>query len=338
MVSALDTRGWHLLTLPLSILVAAHNEDAFIAEALRSVFAQDVAEAEIVVVDDGSHDDTAQVVTALMGEAPVGIDVRLLRRSENCGLANARNVALAEARGDVIILLDADDRFEDGAIARLRARLESDADARLVFPRYRWMAQDGTMLAHGSPIPNGTVDASAILRGNPIHSDSGVTLRRSDLLAIGGFDKALAGYVGADAWIRFALSHPPGAMVQEADALVHYRRHGSQITADWTRMRRNWLVLSDKLEKDHTAAIGPIRKQANAANALFCAHLAYKSGDYRDARALLWQALVTDPALLFNSETQVRMLACGASLLPPSLHDRLRERFGPAATDTPPPG
>lgn len=317
------------MTPALSVLVAAHNEEAFIGEALESVFAQGLPDIEIVVVDDGSSDGTAQIVEASAANAPEGMAVRLLSHETNRGLAHARNAALAEARGGYVVLLDGDDCFDPGAFVALRDRLARDRAARLVIPRYRWIAGDGSPLPTASPVFDRPMSAQAILADNPIHSDSGVMTRRADLEAIGGFDEGLTGYIGADAWLRFAFAHTPGTIVQESTAAVRYRRHEGQITADWRRMDRNWRRVDAKLARDHADSFAPLRRMASAHHRLFCAHLAHAARDYRNARGLLAKALRTQPGL-WRSRADARRLAlaCIASLLPAPLHDRLQERFG----------
>lgn len=91
------------MTVPqISVVIPAHNGAAFIADAIASVRAQDVGSTEIIVVDDGSTDATAEIVQRI---APV---VRLLRQS-NSGAPAARNAGIAVAQADIVALLDCDD-------------------------------------------------------------------------------------------------------------------------------------------------------------------------------------------------------------------------------------
>lgn len=317
------------MTVALSVLVAAHNEQAYIADALQSVFAQDLSNSEIVVVDDGSCDDTAAITEAFRTSAPSSIDVHLLRHETNRGLAHARNTALAKARGVRVVLLDADDGFAPGALATLGARLQNDSSARLVFPRYRWITSEGKPLPVSSPKLKAPISGAIILTDNPIHSDSGVMTHHADLAAIGGFDETLTGYIGADAWVRFAFAHKPAAIVREHDATVLYRRHDAQITRDWRRMDRNWRLLEHKLTRQHGDAFAPIRAKATARHRLYCAHLAYIAGERLIARDLFKDALQADPALLFQrGDARRLMIACGMDMLPMSIHDRVRAWVG----------
>jgi glycosyltransferase involved in cell wall biosynthesis len=314
------------MTPRISVLVAAYNEAAHIAEALQSVFDQEIAGTEIIVVDDGSRDDTAAIVERLAARAPMS--VRLVRDQANRGLAAARNTALAAARGEFAVLLDGDDRFGEGMLAHLLACLHTTPVGTLVFPRHQWIAADGSPLPLKSAPPDGPVALRDIVLANPIHSDSGAMARRTDLLAVGGFDERLTGYVGADFWIRYALTHGNKAIRAEPRVTVLYRRHDGQITANWRRMDRNWRILSDKLGCEHAVAFAPIRRRALARHRLFCAHIAYRAGEYGAARRFILQASLAEPKLLVtHAEARVRWLACLASLLPTAIHHSLRQNY-----------
>lgn len=113
----------------VSIVVPAFNRAGLIAETLQSVFAQDYRPIEIVVVDDGSTDETAAAAEALAARAPEGVELRVLRKP-NGGVSSARNAGLRACRGGLIALLDSDDLLEPGAISRAADALrQSGADA-----------------------------------------------------------------------------------------------------------------------------------------------------------------------------------------------------------------
>lgn len=99
----------------VSVLIPCHNAARYVEEALESALSQGVDLHEVVVVDDGSTDGSADRVRTF------GDSVRIHRQS-NAGISGARNAALALATGDVIAFLDADDVWPDGS---LRARLEA---------------------------------------------------------------------------------------------------------------------------------------------------------------------------------------------------------------------
>ena len=108
----------------VSVVMPAHDEEAFIAEALRSVLAQTYRPVEVIVVDDGSHDRTAEIAAAH--------GVRLLCQ-EHQGPAAARNAGLAVAAGSYWTIFDADDVMPRERLSRQVAQLERDPQLGMVF-------------------------------------------------------------------------------------------------------------------------------------------------------------------------------------------------------------
>ncbi|RKZ14827.1 hypothetical protein DRQ53_10585 [bacterium] len=130
----------------LSVIVPTYNYDAWIESALRSVLAQVPASAqvEIVVADDGSTDDTAQVVKALAADLPI----RYLHQT-NSGPASARNLAMSQAGGRYLMFLDSDDSLQPGCIETTLAFLEQHPEVGLFFTNYDIYDEQGVVTASG---------------------------------------------------------------------------------------------------------------------------------------------------------------------------------------------
>ena len=110
------------MTVPLvSCIIPVYNGADFLAEAVTSVLAQRHPALEVVVVDDGSTDDTPRVA------ASFGERVRYVRQ-DNAGPAVARNTGLAKTRGELVAFLDADDRWHETKLARQAAVLEAQPE------------------------------------------------------------------------------------------------------------------------------------------------------------------------------------------------------------------
>lgn len=107
----------------LSILVPAYNAQAFIAPCLETIAAQMDTRHELVVIDDGSRDATAALAAQVQAAHPA-LAIRIVSQA-NAGIAGARNRALAEARGDYVQWVDADDLLLPGALAAIGAALEA---------------------------------------------------------------------------------------------------------------------------------------------------------------------------------------------------------------------
>jgi glycosyltransferase involved in cell wall biosynthesis len=110
----------------ISVMIGAYNAERYLAEAIESVFAQSHRPLELIVVDDGSDDGTAEVAGAY-GERLT------LVRQERCGNGAARNRAVEEARGELFAFLDADDRFTPQKLELQLAALRADAALDMVF-------------------------------------------------------------------------------------------------------------------------------------------------------------------------------------------------------------
>jgi len=142
----------------VSVVMAAWNAAPFVAEALRSVLDQTASPAEIVVVDDGSTDDTAAIAAGFAGVTVV--------RQEHAGIAPARNAGLAHARGDFLALLDADDVWLPAKLERQLAAFADDPTREAVFSRFdefgdiAFPPPPGTrrpLSEQGAPLPSGLV-------------------------------------------------------------------------------------------------------------------------------------------------------------------------------------
>jgi glycosyltransferase involved in cell wall biosynthesis len=110
----------------VSVIVPAYNAEPYLADALESVFAQDYPDLDVIVVDDGSDDDTAGVAERR------GTRVRLFRQP-NRGAGAARNAGIDAARGSFVAFLDADDLWVDGRLAAQLAVANADAAVDFVF-------------------------------------------------------------------------------------------------------------------------------------------------------------------------------------------------------------
>src|SRR5689334_17614281 len=112
--------------LTVSVVIPTYNYGRFLAEAIESALSQTRPPGEIIVVDDGSTDDTASIVK--------GFDAHVKYiKQENAGVCAARNRGVNESTGELIAFLDADDRFEPTAIEKQAAIFESEPEVGLVY-------------------------------------------------------------------------------------------------------------------------------------------------------------------------------------------------------------
>lgn len=188
---------------PVSAVIALYNGAPYIREALRSVLAQDVLPVEVIVVDDGSTDDSAALVEEIAGSAAVPI--RLIRQA-NAGQSAARNAAAAVATGELLAFLDQDDRWYADHIRRLAAPFLDDPRLGFSYGDFDEIDAAGNwvirrfLAAHGVVHPRSTV--IQWLASDTMVLPTASVVRAVAFRDVGGFDPGLIGYEDDDLWVR----------------------------------------------------------------------------------------------------------------------------------------
>jgi len=220
----------------VSVVIPAHNAASFLPETLASVSAQTFGDWEIVVVDDGSRDATWSILES------AGPRVRALRNQTALGPAAARNVALAQAHGELVAFLDADDLLLPSYLERQIARLdEAVAQGR----RVGLVACDALLLDDGryadytyldmTPDRHLPITLDRVLRRNPIFISALVP--RAVGQQVGWFDEALFGTEDFGLWLKIlergyeAIGNP--------EPLAVYRRSTGTVSTDIARQGAN---------------------------------------------------------------------------------------------------
>jgi len=186
----------------VSVIIPARDAALTIRRAIASVLAQSYTPIEVIVVDDGSRDETAEVVRALAER-----DVRLIRLQDNRGAAAARNVGIEAASGEIVAFQDADDEWLAGKLEQQMDRLRSDPGLVLVASRALFASEHreelGPLFGGATP-PAGPRGWVPLLARNTIATPTVVTPRRA-LVEAGGFDTSLPVAEDQDMWIRLRL-------------------------------------------------------------------------------------------------------------------------------------
>ena len=279
--------------MSVSLVIPTFNHARLLGEAIDSALAQTLGGVDVIVVDDGSTDDTPTVLARYAGR------IRVLPQS-NQGLAAARNAGLATARGTYVAFLDADDVLAPAKLAEQVAVLERAptvgwtycdvlietvaTGARVTASErfgYRSRALDGWLfpeLIHGNFIP-----AIAPL------------VRRTALDVVGGFDERLTALEDWDLWLRLALS----AEARYSPAvLATYRVRPGGMSEDRSRMDQNRFRVLDKLNRTRPATLeglGAVGRRIIADTHNWLGKEAYARGDWVEARRRFAASLVTVP-------------------------------------------
>jgi Glycosyl transferase family 2 len=205
----------------VSIIIPTHNYAGYVGQAIRSALQQGYGPVEVVVVDDGSTDDTPAVLREF------GSAIRSVRL-EGRGVSAARNAGLGLARGEYVVLLDADDLLVPGGVAAQVAWFEGhpDLDA-VVGDWYTCDVPSGTIVRNRSSLRGDALPH--LLRTNIVATPSAVMLRRATLVALGGFDTSLGFTADWEMWLRLARQGRGFACVTAPTAV--YRVHQRSMTS-----------------------------------------------------------------------------------------------------------
>jgi SAM-dependent methyltransferase len=205
----------------LSVVIPCFNQGAFLGEAIESVLAQTYPHFEVVVVDDGSSDNTAEVASRHPG-------VRLVSQA-NQGLASARNAGLRASSGDFIVFLDADDRLKPEALEIGLRTLRAHPDCAFVSGQVELTNHDGSIMRAGQHRIIDREHYRMLLQGNDILSGATVVYRRQVFDAVGGFDPDLPACEDYDLALRIARQFPAHT---HDHTVAEYRRHGGNMHRD----------------------------------------------------------------------------------------------------------
>lgn len=276
----------------VSVVIAAYNAEAFIQEALDSVLAQTYRDYEVIVVDDGSTDATAERVRRY-GEA-----VRLVQQA-NAGSAAARNRGIQEARGTYVAFLDADDLWLPEKLERQVGLHEAGGPRWSYTDAWHVDAATGAPLSRWSdthPAPEGDV-APVLLCGNFITAATAL-VDRSVLTRIGGFPETLPGRASISEdwalWLRIAVDHP---VARVPEPCAQLRQHGGRKTETMNLQH----ALDARVEMiRRTVERAPARLGPHEGSALAAVHLGIarkwmNRGDVSTARSVLREGLRRDP-------------------------------------------
>ncbi len=137
--------------MKFSIVIPSFNYAQYISEALSSALSQTAEGDEVIVIDDGSQDETRSIVNALI-DSPSSNGRLKYYHQENQGVSSARNYGVQSASGDFVIFLDADDRLLPGAVSAFRARLEECPRADLVLGGNQ-VSEGGRVIKTRTPSP-----------------------------------------------------------------------------------------------------------------------------------------------------------------------------------------
>ncbi len=272
----------------VSVVIPTYNRVALIRDALESVFAQTYRDFEVVVVDDGSTDNTRDVLSAY------GEQICVVSQT-NQGEASARNAGIREARGDFVAFLNSDDLWISTKLERQMSLLDANPD--LVWAYSDAESFDGDtgrslyLFSQLVRLNQGKV-LSHLFINNFIASPTPI-IRRDVFSQVGDFWHSPKG-TDWDMWLRIARLHAIGLVNQP---LARYRVHRGMVTSNqsYILMYQAFMdVIHRAIVRDPEILI-PLKNQSMACQFIGIGRLMARNGDRAEARRMFLQAIRLEP-------------------------------------------
>ena len=201
----------------VSVIIPCYNYACYLTEAVESVINQTYKNFEIIIVNDGSTDNTKQVAEGLIKQYPdYAIEVI---NQENKGVVAARNIGVKKAKGQYILCLDADDKIEPTYLEKTVKVLDTDPEVGFV---YTWIHQIGEVDRIIKQDPAWGLDR---LKTGINHIHSATIFRKKAWQEVEGFNPNMLGCEDLDFWISILEKGYKGKLIEEP--LTYYRIHKS---------------------------------------------------------------------------------------------------------------
>lgn len=216
----------------VSVIVPCYNQARFLSQALDSILRQTHRQFEIILINDGSTDETAEVAARYP-------EVRYFYQP-NQGRSAARNLGARVSQGDYLVFLDADDALLPNALEDGLNCLRQHPEAGFVYGQYRLIAADGSPLPLSPPAVSDDEGYQAFLQQNSVGMLASAMFRRALYESVRGFDCNLHACEDYELYLRIARLYP---VARHPHVVALYRQHEANTTLDSRLMLRTVLTV-----------------------------------------------------------------------------------------------
>jgi glycosyltransferase involved in cell wall biosynthesis len=230
--------------LKLSVVIPTYNHGQYLKRAIDSVLNQTYKDLEIIVVNDGSTDNTKDIVHSY------GDQIKYIYQ-QNQGLASARNTGINASRGEFLAFLDADDWFAEDNLQIKMSFMESHQNAVWVYSNWQYLDEEGNHLTRGSEKfryadkkLNGHIFQELVHNRNFI-SPCTVVVKKAVLEDVNYFDPNVVCQEDLDLWLRISLKYPAHYIDK---VLVYVTVHPKSLSTDFTKWVNGNAVIVEKLK------------------------------------------------------------------------------------------
>tara|TARA_B110000008_G_C16963418_1_gene561074 strand:- start:582 stop:1988 length:1407 start_codon:yes stop_codon:yes gene_type:complete len=208
----------------VTVYVTNFNYANYIKQSIESVLAQTYKNFELIIIDDGSTDNSREIINRYIEET----NIRVIFQ-ENKGLIASNNIAVRAAQGKYVMRLDADDYLDSNALLVLVNAIEKSDDIALIFPDYYYVNAIGEVTGQER---RHNFQANVTLLDQPAHGAC-TLIRRNSLLEVGGYSPEFTCQDGWDLWLKLTENYSVGNVNLP---LFYYRKHDTNLTNDTDRL------------------------------------------------------------------------------------------------------
>lgn len=255
----------------VTVIIPAYNASRYLSQTIDSVLAQTFHNFELLVIDDGSTDDTAEVTRYYSHK-----DSRVKLFSQpNQGVSAARNTGVRLAQGKFIAFLDADDQWLQDKIFAHVEHLNSESNLGISFGRVEFMKHNGKPTGQFSNSPLNKLKPQNFLSENPIITGSNPVVRREVFEQVGYFDENMSYAEDLDWFLRVICS---GSWKVEGinKVLMRYRTAEGSLSSNLQRMEAGWNLLIAKAKQYAPELVNQHYSSAQAVHLRYLARQAFR--------------------------------------------------------------
>ena len=278
----------------VSVRLPAYNASKTINETLLSVRRQNYSNLEIIAVDDGSTDQTAQIINK---HAAYDDRIRLIKQA-NLGVANARNKALFEASGDFVAPIDADDLWHPNKIAQQMALArERGPKISLIYTWYATIDTSSRIVQIRKPSDEGYV-LPALFLSNFVGQASSPLMPRQQVIKVGGYDPSLRARraQGCEDWQLYMKLAELGEFAVAKSLLTGYRGTEQSMSSDIAQMLRSHALIMEPFHRSYPQYKKEFRAGLNRFNYIYLRH-ALNASNHMFALIMFIKVSLVDPWL-----------------------------------------
>jgi len=237
----------------VTVYITNYNYAKYIRQSIDSVLAQTMQDFELLIIDDGSTDNSKQIIDEYAKNPRVTAIYQ-----QNKGLNVTNNIAMRAAKGTYIMRLDADDYLAPDALETMALVLDQDPELGLVFPDYYYVNESGELTGEER---RHNFEKEVSLYDQPAHGAC-TMIRLQFLKEIGGYNESFTCQDGYDLWIKFIMHFK---VTNVARSLFYYRRHKENLTTNEDKILSTRKKIKDQFVEAHrlttpsTVAVIPVR-------------------------------------------------------------------------------